>query len=288
MQHLIIGYGYCGYYLAKALLEQGQQVSAFARSDKASFQLKGLNFIEHDIATQPLSWPKQEACVVYYLVPPPPQGNKDLLLRYFLEQSDINIKTLVYFGSSGVYGDHHGQTVNEESVCNISTPRQLRRLDAEQAVLDYCQQHQTQALLLRIVGIYGPNRLPIEAARNRSATIVETQAPLSNSIAVSDLAEIAIMLAQMPQAQGLFNISDGQRHRHGYVQIKVAEQLKLPKAQERSFEQVFEQASPMKKEFLSASKYVDITKLLDTLGERFKPSPIESHLKNYLDHKELE
>lgn len=286
MQHLIIGYGYCGYYLAQALLAKGEKVTAIARTHKAAFKLAGLDLIEQDISLKPLL-SQQANTVLYYLIPPRPESTKDTLLNTFLHINNLNIKTFIYFGSSAVYSEQQGQWVNENTICHVSNPRALRRLDAERQILNYSTTHNIRSVILRIAGIYGPQRLPIEAARSKTPCIKQSEAPFINHIAVTDLAEIARLLAHHPTASGLFNVADGKPAPMGDLQKQIAAMLNLEEAPSQSFQEALQEASSMRKEFMSSSKRLDITKLNDTLGPLFKPSSIPQHLSHFLDQKEF-
>ncbi|KTD62680.1 SDR family oxidoreductase [Legionella shakespearei] len=264
MHHLILGYGYCGYYLAQILLRENLQVTAVSRHLDENMQQAGLNHVMHDL-TSPFYWDEPET-VLYYLIPPSSQGDTDSVLKHFLEQSRIQAQKIIYFGSSGVYGNHQGAWVNEESPCFIQHPRQLRRLDAEQQWLTYSKEHKTEPILLRIAGIYGPQRLPIDAAKACTPLIEESKAPLINHIYVRDLATIAYQLSQRKTSYSLYNIADGNPQPMGTLQQHVAHALGLPAAPYEPWQSAWEKASPMKREFMQGSKCLSIERLQSTLG----------------------
>jgi nucleoside-diphosphate-sugar epimerase len=264
MHHLILGYGYCGYYLAQILLREKQQVTTVSRHLDENMRLPGLNHVIHDL-TSPLHWDEPET-VLYYLIPPPSQGNTDSILKHFLEQSHIQTQKIIYFGSSGVYGNHQGTWVNEESPCFIQHPRQMRRLDAEQQWLTYSKENNIEPILLRIAGIYGPERLPIDAAKACTPLIEKSKAPLINHIYVRDLASIAYQLSQRKTPYSLYNIADGNPQPMGTLQQQVAQVLGIPTAPYEAWQSAWEKASPMKREFMQGSKCLSIERLQNTLG----------------------
>ena len=258
MHHLILGYGYCGYYLAQELLKSGQQVTAVSRHLNPEFALPQLHHMTHDLA-QPLNWAEPDT-IAYYLIPPPPEGEKDTFLHQFLKQNRIKAKKIIYFGSSAVYGDHQGAWVNEESPCLLSNARQLRRLDAEQQWLNYCHHNTIQPVLLRVAGIYGPHRLPVEAARAKTPVIEKEKASYTNHIYVKDLAAIACLLAQNATAV-IYNVADGNPQPMGTIQQQVATSLDIEQAPYESWHEAWERASPMKREFMQGSKRLQIDRL---------------------------
>lgn len=264
MHHLILGYGYCGYYLARELLAHGNQVTAVSRHLSSELSLPGLKHISHDV-TQPFFW-NEANTIVYYLIPPPPHGEQDSFLKQCLRANQIKAKKMIYFGSSGVYGDHKGAWVNEHSYCIPGIARQLRRLDAEQQWLTYCQQHSIQPILLRIAGIYGPQRIPVEAAKGQIPVIEKTNAPYTNHIYVKDLVKIAYWLGQSSPAEHLYNIADGNPQPMGTMQQLVAQLSGYKEASYANWQEVWDKASPMKREFMLNSKRLSIDRLKQCMG----------------------
>lgn len=74
MHHLILGYGYCGYYLAQELLKNKQQVTVVSRHLNPQFRLPQIRHILHDLM-HPIHWIEPDT-ILYYLIPPPAQGKK--------------------------------------------------------------------------------------------------------------------------------------------------------------------------------------------------------------------
>lgn len=276
MHHLIIGYGYTGFHLASYLINKKETVTAVSRHLDESQVVQGVEYIQHDIQT-PFPWSKQNT-IVYYLIPPPATGRYDTILQTFLNTNVIQPAKFIYFGSSAVYGDKSGDRVDETTPCTIILDRQWRRLDAERQ----CQELAIDSVLLRIGGIFGPHRLPIDAAIQQAALIKPESAPITNLIYVKDLVRIAALLAMNSDAKGIYNVSDGLPEPMGYLQQQVAKLLDLPAAPFQSPEQVLAQASPMKKEFIHASKRLNIDALQMTLGPSLVITPKLTAIKESL------
>ena len=286
MHHLIIGYGYCGFHLAKFLLSNNQSVTAVSRHLSESQHLPGLNHLAQDIST-PLVWPHQNT-IVYYLIPPPSTGVVDSTLKQFLQNcATINPVKLVYFGSSAVYGDKQGDWVDEKAACDVTLERQYRRLDAEQQCLTFAEQKDIGCIILRIAGIYGPNRLPIEAALKQYPLIEPEEAPFTNLIYIKDLAKISALLALQKNSRGIYNIADGLPKTMGYLQQQVANALDLPPAPFQSFDQVLTSASAMKREFMQSSKRLNINALQTTLKESLLVTPSTTAIIDSLNEEGL-
>ncbi len=276
MHHLILGYGYCGYYLAQELLNLGEKVTVVSRHSDSRYVLPGLTHVVHDLNT-PFSWNIPDT-VVYYLIPPPSDGEHDLTLQNLLQHNAIQAQKIVYFGSSGVYGNHQGKWVTEDSHCHVDTARQKRRLCAESQWLTYSKAHQIDCILLRISGIYGPHRVPITAALARTSILRPEDAPWINHIFVRDLVKIALDLVKTPQTNTLFNVSDGCPEPMGALQNHLARLLGVEPAPQKPWKEIWAAASPMKQEFMTHSKRLDIQRLKQTLFD-LEFTPIVEALK---------
>lgn len=283
MHHLIIGYGYTGFHLARYLINQQETVTAVSRHLDESQIVPGVEYIQHDIQT-PFPW-SRENTLVYYLIPPPATGRYDTILQTFLNISTIKPAKFIYFGSSAVYGDKSGELVGEETPCTPVLDRQYRRLDAERQCMTLSKAASIDCILLRIGGIFGPYRLPVEAALQGTPVIETEFAPTTNLIYVKDLVRIAALLAMKDDAKGIYNVSDGLPEPMGTLQQQTATLLKLPAAPFQSMEQALAQASPMKREFIQASKRLRIDALQMTLGQSFALTPKLTAIKESLQEE---
>lgn len=266
MHHLIIGYGYCGFYLAQYLLNQGERVTAVSRHQDKSYHLENLNHQIQDINQG--NHCSEPDTLLYYFVPPTSEGVRDTLLQQFIASSSLKVRKIIYCGSSAVYGNHQHAWIDEGATCYLDNDRQRRRLDAEQQWQQFSAQAFLDCLILRVAGIYGPHRLPVQAALDQAPLIKLEQAPYSNHIHVQDLVKIAALLAMQPHTAGIYNIADGQPQKMGTLQTLTAKALGITAAPYADFEWIWAHASPMKREFMQSSKRLSIERLKKT----FQPS----------------
>jgi nucleoside-diphosphate-sugar epimerase len=259
MEHVFFGYGYCAQYLAKQL-KTGIAISRHQHSDIAHIQA--------DVAMPGLQLP--DTYVMYYFIPPQAGHDEDILLKNCLLNLPQPPPKIVYVGSSGIYGNHQGQWVDENAPCHISTSRQALRQSSENILKTYAREHHIPCALLRVAGIYGPDRLPMTHA----PIIMPEQAPLMNHIFIEDLAIILKLLGSTVTFHGILNIADGQPKPMGYLQQQVAMKYQLPLAEEVDFQTAWDLASDMKKEFMSQNKQMCIQALLQLL------QPEQIQLKN--------
>jgi nucleoside-diphosphate-sugar epimerase len=71
-------------------------------------------------------------------------------------------KRYVYTGSTGVYGDHDGAWVDEQTPLDPETRRQELLLEAEQIALGAAESHGIDGTVARFGGLYGPDRHRID------------------------------------------------------------------------------------------------------------------------------
>ncbi|HEY8904492.1 MAG TPA: NAD-dependent epimerase/dehydratase family protein, partial [Rhodoferax sp.] len=98
---------------------------------------------------------------VVHLAPPPDTDHSDsrtlALMRALSRRSPP--QSLVYGSTSGVYGDCQGNVVTENRAVSPYTARAKRRIDAENQVRHFGRSSGVTSTILRIPGIYAPNRV---------------------------------------------------------------------------------------------------------------------------------
>jgi nucleoside-diphosphate-sugar epimerase len=168
MRVLIIGCGYVGLPLGVELLRQGHAVWGLRRSatGASAVQDAGLQPLTADItrpgdlATLPLpfDWVVNTASSggggaeayreVYF------EGTRNLIQWL----APAPPKKFVHTGSAGVYGQTDASQVHETSPAEPAMPTGLILLAAEKLLLDAFRDSHFPAVLLRVAGIYGPER----------------------------------------------------------------------------------------------------------------------------------
>ena len=148
--------------------------------------------------------------LLYYLAPPAREGARDARLERFLDQVRGPLERIVYLSTTGVYGDRQGAWVNEDTSPAPQTARAVRRLAAENALRGWAEARAVSWCILRVAGIYGPGRLPLERLRRGEPAISPQEATPTNRIHVEDLATSASRRALAAAADGrIYNVADG-------------------------------------------------------------------------------
>jgi len=117
------------------------------------------------------------------------------------------LRTLVYLSTVGVYGDHSGGWVDEQTLVAPISERGRWRVAAEAGWQEFGARCGIAVAILRLAGIYGPGQNALAAlARGKARRIVKA-GQVFNRIHVADIAQ-AIDRAFARGADGIFNVTD--------------------------------------------------------------------------------
>lgn len=205
-----------------------------------------------------------------YLVPPPGTGDTDPRLEHALSELLGNTPTLrrvVYLSTTGVYGDAGGATVDENTPPRPATARARRRLAAEQALQAACTAAGVEWTVLRVPGIYGPGRLPLERLRRGEPLPEAALARPGNRIHVDDLVAVLQLALQHPAAaDAVFNVGDGDATSTAEYLQRLAALTELPAPSVVPDERARAALSAEAWSFLMEARRVETRRLREQLG----------------------
>ncbi len=289
----IIGYGYMGHKLLQALLTRqlasAQQITTIARNKpNQAYNKHKSNFLIWDLDKNNASIPYlvKSATIIYYFVPPPPKGQQDSRSRAFIQQLQQNTQAhtkpekIVLISTTGVYGNCHGQWVNESAPLNPSVDRAHRRADAEQQFQHYAQKYNIALVILRVSGIYAPDKLPLRRIKSQTPVVREQDSPYSNRIHADDLLEICLLAGLNPDIKGIYNCSDGHPTTMYDYFMHVARACHLPEPPAISLQQARSELSSGMLSYMNESRRIDNHKLLKDFNLQLKYPDLERGLKD--------
>ena len=284
---LIIGCGYVGRRLAVRLAAR-YAVTALVRSNDsvAALASRGIKAVALDLdrVRAGASIPErldQEAIV--YLAPPPSQGESDLRLDRFLQLAIVPPKTFVYMSTTGVYGDAGGGFVDESTPVMPLTDRARRRVSAEEMTRVWCHERRVRRVVLRVPGIYGPERLPLERLRKSEPVVRPEDAGITNRIHVDDLVTACEAAIENKEARGVYNVTDGNSISSTSFSDMVAQLSGLPQPPRVSMEEAQLTFSPERLSFLNESRRVGNDRMLKHLGVKLRYADLEAGIRASLD-----
>ena len=263
-QPIIMGCGFVGKHLAKQLHTRQQKPLCVVRSQNSLTALSAQGYhcqaidLDDTSSAIDLELKNQD---IYYFAPPGTTDNCDHRMDYFLTQCQHNPPNkIVYISTSGVYGDCAGEWVDENQPLKPISDRATRRVYAEKALTNFCQQYSTKYIVLRVGGIYGPGRLPIQRLSDITVVCPE-EAPYSNRIHAADLAHIAHVAMMNKCSNEIFNVADGHATSMTDYYYKIADLAGLPRPPCVPLSQAEEKLSKGMLSFINESRRLSTKKL---------------------------
>ena len=171
--------------------------------------------------------------------------------------------SLVYISSTGVYAQNDGGWVNEESPCEPVREGGRACLAAEQLLTRHQRGH--GATILRLAGIYGPDRLPRSDDLLAGKTIPAPADGYLNLIHVDDAAGIVVAAAERSGDLRVYLVVDGHSTTRREYLTELARQLDAPPPRFADAEPAG--APPARG---TTSKRIRNDRLLDELGATLK------------------
>ncbi len=197
-----------------------------------------------------------------YLAPPDRNDLQDNRLRAWLQATPVgqHPARFIYISTSGVYGDHQGGWVDEETPLQPITDRAKRRVDAEQLLQQWCSEHNIELFILRVPGIIGVGRNSLSRLQSGEPIIHPDDAPYTNLVDADYLARATLFLASKAPA-GIYNISDRAPITVTERSLALCEQYNIPQPEFINLEQAEKLYSPMRMSYLKESRRLNTNKL---------------------------
>jgi nucleoside-diphosphate-sugar epimerase len=218
-----------------------------------------------------------------HCAPPPAQGESDTRsanLLAALEKGGILPARIVYISTSGVYGDCAGARVEESRPTSPQTDRARRRVDAERRLAQWTKSKNIALVVLRVPGIYAPDRLPLARLRAGTPLLRAQDDVYTNHIHADDLAAIACRALEEDAPAAVYNAADDTELRMGDWFDLVADTHGVPRAPRVSREEAEKSLDPLFLSFMRESRRLDNTRLKSLLGLRLRYPTVYEGLKH--------
>ncbi len=284
---LIIGCGDIGLRVAKIWKNASKSVFALARSESSIdlFRQQHIHTWQADLddAQSLTNLPSKQA-LLYYFAPPPSKGVNDTRMNQFLENLDVNHLPahLIYISTSGVYGDQGGALINEQTPANPQVDRAKRRYDAEQQLQQWGKQNTVPITVLRVGGIYGPGRLPLQRLKDKIPMLHENLSPQTNRIHADDLAQVCVAAAVKDTAGEIYNVSDGTNSNMTEYFNTIADFCNLERPPLVDWDEAEKTISQGMLSYLKESRKMDNSKMINELEIELIYPSLKEGLKSCL------
>jgi len=283
---LILGCGHIGRRVARHYLDRGVPVLGVVRSSESAVSLEtdGIPAIALDLGYARAAELPAAGERVFHFAPPPGLGVEDPHTRRFVsELSHQSSPTrVVYISTTGVYGDCDGAWVDETNPPCPTVDRARRRWDAEQTLRGWRIVSGGELLILRVAGIYGPGRLPLERIRRGLPLVREEEAPFSNRIHVDDLVRVCIAAMEIGPDGAVYNVCDGEPSTMTDYFFRIADRAELPRPPVVSLDEAEGQISPGMMSYMRESRRLTNRRMLEELGIELRFPNLEAGLRDCL------
>ena len=259
---LSLGHGYSARALAARLIPQGWTVEGTTRSaEKArEFEAEGVT---------PLPWDRavlEEALgrATHLLISAAPDDAGDPALQLIgaaIADRAPALHWVGYLSTTGVYGDHYGDWVDESTPLTPSTKRGRLRVEAE---AQWGAIHGLPLHVFRLAGIYGPGRGPFEKLREGRQQLVIKPGQVFSRTHVDDIAQVLEASIRQPNPGAVYNVCDDDPAPPQDVLGHAADLLGMEPPPEVPFDEA--EMSPMARSFWSDSKRVANDRIKEELG----------------------
>jgi nucleoside-diphosphate-sugar epimerase len=219
MTRLIIGCGYLGRRVAARWIADGDDVFALTRSEQnaTSLQKQGITPILGDVtsSTTLQSLPACDTVLHAVGFDRTAAASKRAVyvdgLSSVLDRMAGLCGRFIHISSTSVYGQQEGEWVDEDSPCEAKNESGEICIAAERLVLDRFSSNATkgQGTVLRLSGIYGPDRLlsRIDALKN-AQPLPGPEDGWLNLIHVEDAAQAIVTCAKAETIESVYLVSD--------------------------------------------------------------------------------
>ena len=257
---LSFGHGYSAQALSQLLPDDWRIIGTTRREDKAATLMND--------GIEPRIWPGADLtpalnAATHLLISAGPNEEGDPVLNEFraeiLSRRD-QFEWVGYLSTTGVYGDHKGDWVDETTPLSPSTKRGQMRVDAEAA----WQSLGLPLHIFRLAGIYGPGRGPFAKVRNGTARRIIKQGQVFSRIHVEDIAQTLAASIAQPNAGAIYNLCDNDPAPPEDVIAHAAELLGMPIPPTQNYETA--DMTPMARSFYAESKKVRNDRIKTELG----------------------
>jgi nucleoside-diphosphate-sugar epimerase len=248
---VVLGSGYTGRVLHRTGTSQGRTVHATSRNPPNNLAgIPSEQRLRFDLE-QPSTWlniPMGADLIWCFPATPLKQ------VQAFAHTLDTPPRRIVVLGSTSAYDVPSQSTeypppwIDESAPINLTKPR----MQGEEYL-----RNELGAIVLRVAGIYGPGRSPLDWIRQGR---VGPSRKYMNLIHVEDLAAICLAALDRGQSGEVYNVSDGQPHTWNEICVTAQQQWGV--------------AAAAVKEDHSSGKRISNAKLRSELDYRFRHSDL--------------
>lgn len=266
----VFGIGYSSSAFIKEAKDRFDWIGGTTRSKEKAAKLEeqGIHaFLFNGMSANPdISAALQSATHVLLSIAPDEAGDP-VLIHHGKDIAAARPVWIAYLSTVGVYGDHQGAWVDEDTPCRPVSKRSVYRVAAETAWLEFAARNSLNLQIFRLAGIYGPGRNALLNLSEGKARRLVKPGQVFNRIHVADIAgAIAASLASLRTR--IYNVGDDEPSPPQDVVLYAARLLGIDPPEEIAFDEA--DLTPMARSFYGENKRVSNRRLKDELNYAFR------------------
>ena len=196
-----LGYGYLTQFVFKRICSLGIKGVGVTSKNINKNKFANIIFVSRDKIQEVLAYS------THLLITAPPSDKGCPIFNKYSDQIlESNIKSLIYISSTGVYGNHNGDWVNENSDLNAKSKIDKIRIKSEKQWQTLCKKNNLNLNIVRIAGIYGPQRI-IKINKKKLDVVVKKNHYFSR-IHILDAARLTSKIILQNYRNEIWNLAD--------------------------------------------------------------------------------
>ncbi|CUA94103.1 SDR family oxidoreductase [Pannonibacter indicus] len=284
MRLFIFGVGYSSKAFVERIRHRCSWIGGTTRSQAKAEQLKALG-VEPFLfdGTQPGKGIREALAGATHVLQSiaPDEAGDPVLTHHGADVAAGRPQWIGYLSTVGVYGDHDGAWVDEDTPCRPVSRRSVQRVEAETAWLEFAAKEDLPVQIFRLSGIYGPGRNALVNLRNGTARRLVKPGQVFNRVRVEDIAGALEASLAEPKTR-IYNVTDDEPAPPQDVVTYAARILGVQPPPEQDFETA--ELSPMARSFYGENKRVSNARIKRELGFEFSYANYRESLDQLMEN----
>jgi nucleoside-diphosphate-sugar epimerase len=257
MTMMILGAGFSGKAIARLCAADFSEIHGTTRKPANFAALEAAGMQPHLFDGNAISKDLKAvlANVTHLVQSISPEEDGDLFLKLTPDLKSLmpRLAWVGYLSTIGVYGDHKGAWIDEDTAPTPMSGRSRERVLAENQWLEAGRREDVPVAILRLSGIYGPGRNPFANLDAGTARRIVKKDQVFNRIRVEDIAG-ATRFLYSSNLGGFYNITDSKPWATQDTVEYAAKLMGAPVPPDIDFETA--ELSPMQRSFYAENKRV--------------------------------
>ena len=272
-----LGYGYLTQFVFKRICSLGIKGIGVTSKNINNNKFRNITFVSRNEIKEVLAYS------THLLITAPPDDKGCSIFKKYSDQIlASNIKSIIYISSTGVYGNHNGALVNENSVLNAKSNFDKVRVKSEKLWKTFCKKNNLNLNIVRISGIYGPQR--ITKFNRKKMEVITKKNHYFSRIHVLDAARLITKIILENLNNEIWNLADDFPSTRELFLLEVIKIKNIKNFARIEFEEYEATLSDRAKKFWHNNKRISNSKVKKYFEYRFIFPNYKSGIKNLKEY----